>query len=213
MMDKTTLQQALSVKETPNLDKIAQLAVIDKEILQLVLSGLTSKQNAHRDNCFQVLYQISGRRPHVLYPAWTYFVTLLSSPNAFHRGMAVRLIADLTRIDDAQRFEAIFETYFDLLDDDKVMVSRYLAQNAWKIAEAKPHMREKITARLLDIDATHHSPSRKALIKADIITSFEVFFQESKHKESIRDFVKAQLESDSPKARQAASAFLRRYGQ
>ncbi len=213
MIDKVTLQQALSVKQTPDLDEIAQLAIADKKVLQLVLNGLTSKQNAHRYNCFQVLYQISGQRPHMLYPAWAYFVTLLSSPNAYHRGMAVRLIADLTRIDDAQRFEAIFEHYFALLDDEKVMVARYLAQNVWKIVEAKPHLREKITVQLLDIDATHHPPSRKALVKADIITSFEVFFQESKRKENIRAFVQAQLESESPTARQAASDFLRRYGQ
>jgi len=212
-MDQTALQQALSIKETPNLDDIAQLAIVNKRTLQLVLNGLTSKQNAHRYNCFQVLYQISGRQPHVLYPAWAYFVTLLSSPNAYHRAAAVCLIADLTRIDDAQQFETIFERYFDLLDDEKVVVARYLAQNAWKIAEAKPDLREKITARLLDIDATHHPPSHKALVKADIITSFKVFFQESKRKEGIRAFVEAQLESESPKARQAANTFLRRYGQ
>jgi hypothetical protein len=92
------------------------------------------------------------------------------------------------------------------------MVARYLAQNAWKIAGAKPYLREQIIARLLDVEETHHPPSRKALIKADIIQSFEAMFAESQHRERVLAFVEAQLESESPKARQAARAFLERHG-
>jgi hypothetical protein len=50
------------------------------------------------------------------------------------------------------------------------------------------------------------------LIKADIIESFEVFFDNSTDQETILNFAEQQLESSSPKTRKAAKAFLKRHG-
>ena len=202
------LRRWLGDKEHPKLNEAMQLALAEGEALKALVDGLVSKEYAYRYNCFEVLLQISEDRPRVLYPEWDRFIGLMRSDNAFHRSIALRLVANLTGADEEGRFEDLFDEYFGLLDDEKVMVARYLVQSASQIARRKPHLREKIAEKLLDIDRTRHVEGRKALIKADAVEFFETFFEELPDKERMLAFVEDMLTCSSPKARQAAKTFL-----
>ena len=197
-------------KEGASLDQVVQLAVADGAVLQRVLNGVVSKDETVRYNCYKVLTEIAESQPRVLDPAWDTFVGLLDSRNAFHRATGVNLIAILAAADPEGRFERIFDRYFDLLSDDKVMVARYLARSAGRIARAKPHLQARIVDRLLGIDQIEHK--HKDLIKADVIASFGEFFEGSPDQERMRAFVKQQVDSSSPKTWKAARQFLDRYG-
>jgi hypothetical protein len=212
MVNTIEIRELLANKEVSNLGEVAQWAVADREILQEILAGVVDKDDTYRHHCFQVLLQVSDTAPSALYPDWDYFVELLSSPNAFHRSIAVQIIAGLSRADADKRFDAVFERYFALLDDEKVMVARHLVQNAWKIVEAKPYLQVQITARLLEIDKTHHPKGRKDLIKGDLVELFGHDFEASQQQEQIRAFAEQQLASESPKTRKAAADFVKRYG-
>ena len=190
---------------------------MEGDALKALVDGLVSKEDAYRYNCFEALLQISEDRPRVLYHEWDRFVELMGSGNAFHRSMALRLMANLTGADEEGRFEDLFDDYFGLLDDEKVMVARHLVQSAGQIARRKPHLREKIAEKLLDIDGrrtsrTHHAEGRKALIKADAVEFFETFFEELPDKERVLAFVESMLAGSSPKARKAGKAFLNKHG-
>ena len=74
-----------------------------------------------------------------------------------------------------------------------------------------PHLREKLTQVLLDIDKTHHEIGRKDLIKASIIDSFTEYFNEIKKKKEVIRFVTTQLNSRSPKTKKKAEEFLKKY--
>jgi hypothetical protein len=191
-----------------NLEPVVQLAVTDGEVLEEILAGIVSKNDVYRYNCFEVLFQISEDQPEVLYPEWDDFAKLLDSSNAFYRSMGLRLLANLTGADEEGRFEDSFERYFDLLDDEKVMVARYLVQSAGRIAERKPHLRERIAGKLLSLDQTHHTEGRKALIKADAIEFFDTFFEELADEGKALAFAEGLLACSSPKARKAAKTFL-----
>ncbi len=149
------LHEALADKEHPNLEKAMQLALSDERALREILSGIVSKHDAYRYNCFKVLLQISETQPLVLYPEWDYFVELLKSDNSFSQYPAVHIIATLVEADEDDRFDAIFDTYYSLLDDESVMIAGHVAGVSGKIARAKPRLRARITERLLNIDATH----------------------------------------------------------
>lgn len=206
------LYEALADKDHPRLEEAMQLALANGKALKMLLAGVVSKDETYRYNCFKVLVQISDDQPLVLYPEWDYFVGLLSSSNSYHRSIALQIIANLTGVDDKARFDGIFDQYFGLLDDEKVVTARYLAQSAGRIVRAKPHLQARITERLLGIDGTHHTQDRKDLISGDIIGAFEEFFEDSHHKEAILAFAERQLECSSPKTRKAAKAFLSKYG-
>jgi len=197
-------------QERADLDQVVRLAVADRAILQRVLRGLVSKDEKVRHNCYQVLAEIAESQPRVLDPAWDTLVALLDSRNAFHRATGVSLIAILAGADPEGRFERIFDRYFDLLGDDKVMVARYLARSAGRVARAKPHLQARIVDRLLGIDQIQHK--HKDLIKADVIASFAEFFEGSPDQERMRAFVKRQVDSSSPKTWKAARQFLDRFG-
>jgi hypothetical protein len=135
----------------------------------------------------------------------------LDSDNSYHRSIGVRLIANLARCDGKNRLERIFDRYFGLLDDDKIVTARYLAQHAGRIAHAKPILQERITERLLAVDETHHAQSRKDLLKGDVLAAFDEFFDSSPQRERILDFAEQQLASTSPRTRKTAREFLKRH--
>lgn len=203
-------EEKLKVKDAVDLAELAQGIVGDQEALQIILEGLGAKDNVYRENCFKVVLDICAAKPQVLYAEWDYFVDMLDSANAFHRAIAVRVLARLTPVDRAERFEGLFERYFELLDDDKVMVSRYLVQNVWRILAAKPHLTNRVTLKLLDVEKTRHPESRQALLKADIIEWLVGHDVAVEDKGRVLSFVEKALESSSPKARKAAREFLQR---
>ncbi|MBU0492287.1 MAG: hypothetical protein KKA73_05635 [Chloroflexi bacterium] len=213
MTDKATdVLRILAGEKDPDLDQAVQLALADAGFRTEMLAGLTAQDDVYRYNCVKVLLQVSEQRPEILYPEWDRFVAMLGSDNSYHRSIALRLIANLTVVDAAGRFEGLFDHYFDLLDDEKIITARYLAQHAGRIARAKPHLQAAITERLLAVDSTRHEQGRKDLLKADVIAAFDEFFAASGEQARILAFVEAQLACSSPKTRKAAKSFLSRHG-
>jgi hypothetical protein len=207
----TTLRELLTDKQQPHLREARQLVLSDEQARQEILAGIVAKDDVYRFNCFQVLYQISQEQPHALYPEWNYFVELLDSDNSYHRSIAAQLIANLAQADAENRLEGFFDRYFALLDDEKIITARQFAQHVGRIARAKPHLQARVAERLLAVDQTHHTESRKDLLKGDIIAAFDEFFADSPDQERILAFVEQQLASSSPKTRKAAKAFLKRH--
>lgn len=198
----------LSSKTAPDLDGATRLALTDDRARRRLIDGLTSIQDPYRYNCFQVLLRVCADHAALLYSNWDEFLALLDSPNAYHRSIGLRLIACLAAADGESRFERVFDRYFDLLDDESIMVARYLAQSAAGIAAAKPHLREPIVRRLLAVDRLHHEPSRRDLLKTDVIETLGACYEHCEDQAGIRAFVAEQLHCSSPKTRKAAKAFL-----
>jgi hypothetical protein len=207
----SALQEMLANKQQPRLQEATQLALSDRQAMDQILAGIVAKDDVYRYNCFQVLYRLSEKHPEVLYPKWDYFVGLLDSDNSYHRSTAGQLLANLTRADTEGRFEAIFDRVFALLDDDKIVPARQFAQHVGRIARAKPDLQARITERLLAVNETHHTESRKDLLKGDVIAAFDKFFANSPDQERILEFVERQLTCSSPSTRKAAQAFLRQH--
>ena len=208
-MDKI---EAISLNDK-NMDvgRFAKKAMRSKNILSRLLDNLTVKNETVRYNSAKILFLISTEHPEVLYPEWDYFVGLLSSNNTYWKCSAIRILANLTRGDVENKFEKTFDIYYSLLDDKSIIPAAYVAGDSGKIARAKPELQPRITERLLSIDETHHMQERKDLIKSSIIESFNEYFEDIKNKKKITEFVRRQLDCQSPKTRKAAAAFLKRW--
>jgi hypothetical protein len=179
----------------------------EKSISEL-LEVLKSKNDTERYGSFKVLLHLSQEKPETLYPHWDFLAGMLDSENAYRKLSAVRLLANLTRADSENRFEKIFDKYYNLLNDS-VIIAGHVTANSGRIARAKPALQAQITARLLNIDKTMQK--HKDLIKSGAIDSFDEYFAESGDKESIIEFVKKQLDGESPKTRKKAKEFLRKW--
>jgi hypothetical protein len=196
-------------KKDANPETLAQLALKDEKVLQEALDGVFSKKDVVRQNSFQALNFLSEKHPEKLYAKWDFFTNLIHKGNAFHKYIAIYIIANLTKADPENKFEKIFDAYYGLLSDKSVIPPAHVAVNSGKIALAKPKLQAEITNRLLDID--NAVQRHKDLVKASAIEAFDAYFEKSKDQPKIIEFVKAQLICESPKTRQKAKEFLRKW--
>lgn len=198
-------------RKSINVKKVATKALKDKAVLNELLEGVLSKKEKIRFNCFKVLLFISEEHPKVLYPKWDFFATLLDGDNTYLKYIAIYILANLAVDDPKARFDKIFNKYYGLLDDDSVIPPAHVAANSAKIAKAKPKLQTKITNRLLAIDKTRHKPERKDLIKGYIIEAFGQYSEKAKNKKRMLEFVRAQLNSKSPRTKKKAKEFLKEW--
>ena len=196
-------------KKDVNPETLAQMALKDEKVLQEALDGILSKKDVIRHNSFQTLNFLSEKHPEKLYDKWDFFANLICNGNAFHKCIAIYIIANLTKADAENKFEKIFDAYYGVLGDKSIIPVVHVAVNSGKIALAKPKLQAEITSRLLDIDNTVQG--HKDLVKSGAIEAFDAYFEKSKDQARIIEFVKAQLNCESPKTRKMAKAFLEKW--
>jgi len=189
--------------------KVLAEKVVEGKKLTEAFEGILSKKEKIRSNSFKFLMRISEEQPEILYPKYDYLANLLDSNNHYQRYISINILANLAVIDVKNKFEKIFDKYFGNIDSDRTMAAGQAVLNSGKIAKAKPNLQTKITKRLLDIEKNHRG-KQIDLIKAYTIEAFNNYFGESSDKNEILDFIKAQLNSRSPKTRKLAKEFLKK---
>src|SRR5512136_2457577 len=144
-------------------ETMAQHAVHHKRALQDLLDGISpqTQKSIIRENSSKAVLYLSEQHPEVLLPHWAYFIRLLKSDNGFSKYVAIHVIANLVTAGDEGHFEKTFSTFYNLLNDESVMVASHVAGVSSQIARAKPKLQAKITTRLLTIDQTHFPASRQ----------------------------------------------------
>ena len=190
-----------------SVESIAEKALKDGKVLSALLECVLSKNDTIRFNSHEVLLLLSEEHPTVLHSSWDFLEDLLDSDNNYHKFIALNLIANLTKIDTANRFERMFDKYYSILDGERTMAAAHVAAKSGKIARAKPHLQAEITNRLLNIDKTHRG-KQKELLKGHAIEALSEYFEEAEDKKRIIEFARQQLKSESPRTRKAAEKFL-----
>ena len=203
------IHKILEQKNTGNLDKVYDLAISDRNFLKELMDGLTSENETYRYNCYKVIENMSEEVPLKLYTEWEFFHELMKSNNSFHQMIGVTILANLTVVDDDEKFDEIIDEYFCLLDARSLVTARYVAIGAGTIAQVKPALQEKITKWLLNTEKIHHK--NHELIVGDAIESLDTYYSEIRNQKKIITFVKRHLKSDSPKTAKRAKKFLDKY--
>ena len=196
-------------KKGVNPEALARMALEDEKVLQKAFDGVLSKSDVVRQNSFQALNFLSEKYPESVYGRWDFFANLIRKGNSFHKYIAVWIIANLTKADHENKFEKLFNDYYGLLGDKSVIPAGHVAAKSGIIALAKPELQAEITNRLLDIDNTVQR--HKDLVKSGAIDAFDAYFEKSKDQARIIEFVKAQLNCESPKTRKIAKEFLEKW--
>lgn len=190
-----------------DVEKLAREAVNNQELFQELKAGVRSKDNTTRQNSFKAMQVISHENPDFLYGEWDYFQEMLKSPNNYHKYIAIYILASLTSVDTDNKFEMIFDDYYQVLAGDKAMNASHVALNSSIIAHNKPELRSRIVDILTSIDDVHQG-KQKELIKAYAIESLQKIYPEAEDQQLIENFVKSQMDSKSPKTRKMAKSFL-----
>jgi hypothetical protein len=193
-----------------DVDKFAQRIIDDvklrDEIVYLMLNDPKIMVYYHS---YYIIGKASETRPELFYDYWDDFAFLLNHENSYHRDFGLTLIANLTKVDKKNKFKLIFDDYFKHINDVKFMTAQHCIRNTAKVMTNKEDFKEDILKILLDIDnRCDFLPKQKALLKSNIIEIFDEFYEKSEDKERIKEFIKTQASSISPKTNKLAKEFI-----
>lgn len=176
------------------------------------LKGLQSENAKTRDQYFYTLLAISEGSPEQLYPAWDILVNILRKPEVSNKYVAIHLLSNLVRVDTEERFEQIVDEFYQLISHESPVVSPHITGTSGKIIRAKPHLQPRITSLLLNIDNVNRC-RHPELLKSYVIQAFDDCFEAvpAKEQEQVIEFVKGQIDSESPITRKKAKEFLKKW--
>jgi hypothetical protein len=148
----------------------------------------------------------------MFYPYWDEIAALLHHENSYHRDFAVEIIGNLTKVDQENHFAVIDDDYFGIVNDEKFMTGNCCVKNLLKIFRHKPEQQVRIIETLLDIDnRCDYTEKQKGVLKADVLEIFDKVYEEVNERDEINAFIKAEVESISPKTRKKAKELVKRY--
>jgi hypothetical protein len=196
-------------KRTPEQQKTAENAVKNAKVLSELLDGLLSKKCAVRYKNFKVVYLVSEEHPEVLYPKWNFFENMLKSKNNTYTFYAIHILANLAKVDEADKFERVFDTFFAIANGDALVPACHVAYVSHKIVKAKPELAEKITEKLLNLDKATYK--HKELVQANALVSFSEYYEQIKDKNKILNLAKELQKNKSSRAKKEAAEFLKKW--
>jgi hypothetical protein len=211
--------------ESELLQKLGNKTVTKQELLQMVkqdfnllpeiLNGVSSSKAAIRYGCAKVLMDLSEQHPEQLYPYMDSFIDLLDSKYRILTWNAMAVIANLTKVDEDKKFDAIFDKYYSFLNDNYMVTVANVVGNSAKIALAKPYLTQKITNELLKVEnistTPHLTEECKRVIAEHTIKSFALFFNNIEQKEKVVSFVANHTNSPRNTLKKAAEDFLLKF--
>jgi hypothetical protein len=189
----------------------------DFGLLPVLIKGTCSPKAAVRYGCAKVLMNLSEVYPEKLYGYWDAFVGLLDSRYRILTWNALAVIANLAKVDEEQRFDAVFDKYYGFLNSEYMVTVANVVGNSGKIALAKPHLVSRITAELLKVEKVavtpHLTEECKRVIAEKAVGTFDLFFDkmEEKEKRNVISFVEGQLDSSRSTSRAKAADFLKKW--
>jgi hypothetical protein len=214
-MEPRLLQEIASKSITKR--DLLQRVKKDFSLLPTVLDGVSSPKAAVRYGCASVLMDLSQAYPEKLYPHMDSFIALLGSKYRILTWNALAIIANLARVDDNRKFDAIFTKYYSFLNDEYMITVANVVGYSGKIALAKPYLTQRIADELLKVrrisTTPHLTEECKRVIAEKAIESFDVFFNQIDNRKKVVDFVKSQLNSPRKTLKIKAENFLRKWNQ
>lgn len=200
-------------RQTPEIKKLAETAALDPAALGGLLAAVGPDRIAQpiREDSAAALKFLAVRNPSVLLARWDELTALLDCENAFSRMAVVHVIADLAPADGAGRLSSVLNRIYDHLGD-KVSVAGHVLRVSPQIALARPELRGRITARILDLERLAR-PDRVGLLRGYAIEALDGYLKPAERTPDVVGFVTAGLADDSPKARRLAAEVLHRWGE
>ncbi len=206
LADKSISREDLYKAVTENFDLLPQLLI-----------GVSSPKARVRYGCSSVLMQLSEKYPQKICPYTDQFVALLGSKHRILVWNGLTILANLCAVDEAKRFDALFDRYFGFIDDEYLVTVANVVGNAGKIASAKPYFIPKITTELLKVESIPTTPHLtnecKRVLAEHAIKSFDEFFDKMApdDKAKVLSFAKRQVGSSRETLSLQADAFLKRW--
>jgi hypothetical protein len=138
-----------------------------------------------------------------------FFIDLLDIDNNIIKWNVIDVIGNLTRVDKDNKFENVFKKFYGLLPDESMVSAAHVIDNSGKIAIAKPHLTQKITIELLNIENIPRNQECKDILMGKAIQAFGKYFDQIDNKNDVVSFVERQLNNTRNATKIKAERFLK----
>lgn len=197
-----------------DVDEFVEFAINDEHARNAIIHHMiTSEAIMTYYHCYYVVEKASQYHPHMFYTYWDDIAALLHHANSYHRDFALEIIGNLTKVDHENRFAEIADEYFRVVNDEKFMTGNCCVKNFLKIYRHKPEHRGRIIDILLHIDILcDYTEKQKEVLKADVLEIFDAVYADAIAQDDINEYIRAGVDSMSPKTRKKAKELVKKYG-
>jgi hypothetical protein len=195
-----------------NLQQVAVMVIKSPEVLKYLVSGLNEIDVRIKYGCNNTLLLLSEKKPEIIYPYFDVFKDYLKSENKFIKWSAILIIANLTRCDNKNKFDDIFNSYFSEITGPVMITAANIIKGAAVIAKAKPYLTEKIIKELLKLkNARYQTAECLNVAIGHAIISFDRFFTQIRNQKEVLDFVKSNINNSRKATRNKAEKFIKKW--
>jgi hypothetical protein len=209
----TLINESLLVelkKKQDNVEFIVDLVQQDLSHIRDVIYGISSEEARVRFKSVKVLRTLSKNKPKTLYPYFPLFEKLLDSDNNIIRWNAIDIIANLTEVDSASKFEKIFDRYYNLLNKGNLITAGHIVDNSGRIANTKPNLRKQITNHLLSIEQVPLPTEEcRSILSGKVVQSFGQYIDHNRNNAAVVAFTKRLLDSSRGATKKKAEKLLK----
>jgi hypothetical protein len=201
--------------KTMSKEELFQMVKKDSSLISTVVDGVSSSKAAVRYGCAKVLMDLSKECPNKLYPYMNFFIKMLDSKYRILTWNAMAIVANLAKVDVEKKFDAVFERYYDFLNDKYMVTIANIVGCSGRIALAKPYLVDRIANELLKVEniplSPHLTEECRRVIAEQAIKSFDLFFDKISRKQDVISFVERNLSSTRKTLRAEAEEFLKKW--
>jgi hypothetical protein len=193
-----------------NPPQLARKAIKNHRLFPAIIEGLKADKAPIKYGCAKALRIVSEQRPDLLYPLFDFFVGLLDHENKIFQWDAAFVLSQLARADDDDKFAAVFDRYFSPIPGPVMITAANVIQGGARIAQAKPHLAERIAAEVLKVArARYQTPECRNVAIGHAILTLGGILPLLRNPAPAVQFVRKQTRNARPATRKKAQQFLK----
>ena len=160
--------------------------------------------------CAKQAILLSEKTPALLYPQLDFFVSLLDSENQILLWTAIRVLGNLSAVDDKNRMDKLLPRLIGFLNTGKMITAGNTAAALAVIARNRPKFQNKIFKAMLKVEHyTYDTPECRNIAIGHVLKALSQFKTEIKNKKNIVDFIERQTQNTRPATKKKAEALLK----
>lgn len=181
---------------------------------KLDLSDFSSDKARIKYTCAKQAIALSQNFPEDLYPDFSFFTRLLESENNILKWTAVKVIGNLSKVDDKKKVDKILTSLIDLLSDKSMITAANTISALTEIVLNKPDYTEEIITALLKVEKNQYynkgkiSPECHNVAIGHVIKAFKKLGKVVYCRKDIQAFLKRQTGNTRPKVRELSEKLL-----
>ena len=191
-------------------ERLALKAIRQPRLFPAIIEGLQANKARVKYGCAKALRFISEQRPERLYPLFDSFVHLLDHENRILQWQAIFVLSQLARADADSKIDEMFDKYFSPITGPVMITAANVIQGGARIAQAKPHMADRIAAKMLKVGRARYQTAecRNVAIGHAIVALGDIL-PLLDNPAPVVAFVRRQIRNFRPATRRKAERFLK----